>query len=477
MKQKEIVLFGTGCIGERTEKIMRELCISVNCYADNDPTKQGFLNGKKVLSPESLINIDCDVIVANAYFHEIKAQLNSLGFKNNIYNYSIVSQWALEKIIPELSIPNNLEAKVKAEIKEKSVIIDNISTVSWGGAEQWAINVAEGLHSYKGINTCIACNKDQKTRLEDYECEQWFCESANTSYLESIKECASFFLSKIPFTLVSSRIDIAYYAALATRHFFPEQVRIINAQHSSRFGNYNSSTVCDQIDKTIATSSKIYNSLLENYKIPPNKIVMKENALIFDKEDALQSKTYSCGKLPIRIAFAARLEVLQKRTDLLLNLVELLEKHKVNYEINIAGRGSYEEKLRDYIKEKKLGNKIKMLGVFEADKLKEYWKKQDVYLNLSDFEGMSLAMLEAMLYGVVPVVTDVSGVSDVITHGYNGYVSCIQDISDIANNIKSLDENRHLLEVFGSRSKDIILEKCDYRKYIEFMAEEIEKLW
>ncbi len=473
MKQKELVLFGTGCICERTEKIMKEISVSFNYYADNDPKKQGFLNGKKVVPPEALVDIDCDVIVVNAYFYEIKAQLENLGFKNNIYNFSIVSQWAVEKVVDGLMLSDCLNEKTQ----DMSVIIDNIATVSWGGAEQWAINVAEGLHSYRDINTCIICNKEQQKRLDSYECEQWFCESANTSYLEALKECASYFIRKIPFTLVCSRFDIAYYSCLAVRHFYPKQVRIINAQHSSRFGGYNCSATLDQIDKTIATSSEIYSSLLDKYKIPPQRITMKENALLFDKEEALRPRTYNSGKLPIRIAFAARLEILQKRADLLLPLIDLLSKYEVNYELNIAGSGSYEEVLCSYIKEKKLEDKIKMLGVFKADELKEYWKKQDIYLNLSDFEGMSLAMLEAMLYGAVPVVTNVSGVSDVITHGYNGYVSCAQDVEDIAKNIKLLDKNRHLLEVYGLRSKNIIIEKCDYQKYIEFIAKEIQKLW
>lgn len=43
-----------------------------------------------------------------------------------------------------------------------------------------------------------------------------------------------------------------------------------------------------------------------------------------------------------------------------------------------------------------------------------FWKGQDVFVNVSEYEGTSLSMLEAMGYGCVPVVTDVSGAREFI---------------------------------------------------------------
>ena len=58
----------------------------------------------------------------------------------------------------------------------------------------------------------------------------------------------------------------------------------------------------------------------------------------------------------------------------------------------------------------------------------DFLNEQDIYLNFSEYEGTSLTMLEAMASGCVPVVTDVSGVSDFIEDGVNGLVSDIGDL-------------------------------------------------
>ena len=57
-------------------------------------------------------------------------------------------------------------------------------------------------------------------------------------------------------------------------------------------------------------------------------------------------------KEPIHLDFAARLTKFAKRADLLMQLVEELEKRNCNYSLSIAGDGPYFEKLQDFIAEK-----------------------------------------------------------------------------------------------------------------------------
>jgi len=53
--------------------------------------------------------------------------------------------------------------------------------------------------------------------------------------------------------------------------------------------------------------------------------------------------------------------------------------------------------------------------------VQKLWQTADVCVLVSEYEGTSVSMLEAMAAGCVPVVTKVSGTADVIQPGINGF--------------------------------------------------------
>ena len=97
----------------------------------------------------------------------------------------------------------------------------------------------------------------------------------------------------------------------------------------------------------------------------------------------------------------------------------------------------------------------------------DFWKKIDIYLNFSEFEGTSLSMLEAMSYGCVPVASDVSGVKDFIEHGINGYIYNFGDLDMLCQNIFLLEKDRKLMRNMGGLSREIIMAKCEIKKYAD----------
>ena len=95
--------------------------------------------------------------------------------------------------------------------------------------------------------------------------------------------------------------------------------------------------------------------------------------------------------------------------------------------------------------------------------------RSDIYLNISDFEGMSLTMLEAMAYGAFPVVTDVSGVMDVVKDGKNGLIVPIEKWLNCVDKIAALDADRELLTRGSRYNMDSIREKCDADQYVDWL--------
>lgn len=87
-------------------------------------------------------------------------------------------------------------------------------------------------------------------------------------------------------------------------------------------------------------------------------------------------------------------------------------------------------------------DRVHILGWISPTDMAGFWAKQDIYLNVSESEGMSLSMLEAMACGCVPVVTDVSGVDDVIHNGENGFVVPVDRLIEIADKIEAINNDR-----------------------------------
>ena len=175
----------------------------------------------------------------------------------------------------------------------------------------------------------------------------------------------------------------------------------------------------------------------------------------------------------LRSGYAARLVKQAKRVDLLVDLIETLEKFKVEYFFQIAGEGECAAIITDYVEKNRLEHKVQLLGRIPKSEMGEFWKRQDIFVNVSEYEGTSLSMLEAMSYGCVPIVTDVSGTREFIREGENGYVCDVGDIERIAQSILELEGDREKLKCYGDRGRSIIKERCNPRDYIEYWMENL----
>jgi len=76
----------------------------------------------------------------------------------------------------------------------------------------------------------------------------------------------------------------------------------------------------------------------------------------------------------------------------------------------------------------------------------DLWASSDISILFSEFEGMSISMLESMGQGCVPIVTDVSGAKEKITHGQSGFIVTVGDVAAMAQIIADLDANRARVE-------------------------------
>jgi len=103
--------------------------------------------------------------------------------------------------------------------------------------------------------------------------------------------------------------------------------------------------------------------------------------------------------------------------------------------LHVVGEGEYELACRELVK--KLG--LESVVFFEGVILDPFpmLYESDFFIQASDREGLSNSLLEAMACGVVPVVSNVSGSSDILEDGLTGVLINGNEINDVASAIKT----------------------------------------
>jgi len=142
------------------------------------------------------------------------------------------------------------------------------------------------------------------------------------------------------------------------------------------------------------------------------------------------------------------------------------------FKILVAGTGSYEDELRDAIRELGLEDTVLLLG-FRTD-ISELLSVLDCQLNASyGTETSSLAILEGMSLGLPSIVSDYGGNPVLITQGDNGLIFPAQDSQALALCITRLMDDPELLKHMGQRGKEIFFQRYTGQIY----AQNVERVY
>lgn len=112
------------------------------------------------------------------------------------------------------------------------------------------------------------------------------------------------------------------------------------------------------------------------------------------------------------LAWVGRLEEEQKRVSDILPIAIGLKKANVPFRLSIAGHGPESARLSLKIVEMGLGENVFLLGWQNAAQIQKLLAEADVLVQTSNFEGMSVAVMEALASGCRVLSTRVSGVED-----------------------------------------------------------------
>jgi len=192
--------------------------------------------------------------------------------------------------------------------------------------------------------------------------------------------------------------DIVHTHFAKSTEIFYRLNKILNLKHIATKHNPRKGNIFNKIKYVTAVSNDVAKSINhKNVKIIYNGLLPEK---IIHKNES--NKVFT-------ISAIGRLDKI-KGFDILINEVSKIDQ---NFLLNIVGEGEEFNSLSKIIKEKKLNNKVKLIG-FKKD-IPNIISQSDLVVMSSHSEGFSLVMLESLFYGKVFISTKVSGSKDILS--------------------------------------------------------------
>lgn len=413
-----------------------------------------------------------DIPICISIYDELIIQKVRYRLKNE-FEYDLNQEIIYEELMFEvfknkIILPENMDC-----IKEKKVIFDAYLGLGLGGIESWTKCIYVGLQKRKKYNLRLLTGGEEHTMPELLG----FCidvvnrvsQLGIEDSFENLSTLVDYFVKQLPCAVVINRPNVVLMAACIVKIYYPDNIQLIAAVHSGTWSNYRRyAAFKEYVDLYVGVSSDIKKGLLD-FKVEESKI--RTMMCPFLCENQLVRQYTLDESKAIRIGYAGRIETLApfgKRMDLLLMLAEDLKRRGINFVIELAGDGPGRIMMKEAVSKKDLSEQIRFLGVLNNSEIMKFWKSQDICINLSDYEGRSISVIEAMGCGAIPIVSRTSGVGDDIRTGENGYIIPLGSWIEAANYIEYLSKNRELFERMGLLAHDEVYPKSSLDKHIDF---------
>lgn len=267
------------------------------------------------------------------------------------------------------------------------------------------------------------------------------------------------------------RIDLVHahdwlvaFAARATKHAY--RVPLIATIHATEYGrnhglhNDNQRYISDvewwltfEAWRVIVCSSYMRQELKNIFQLPADKLRVVPNGVDlagFDDRPVDWER-----KNQRRVIFYVGRLVREKGVQVLLEAMPKILSYHPDAKVVIAGKGPYEEHLRNRARELGIGHRVHFAGYIDDATRNQLYREATVAVFPSLYEPFGIVALEGMAARTPVVVADTGGLSEIVMHGVDGLKCYTGSANSLADNI---------LTVFGDGPLARRMAENGYRK-------------
>ncbi|MHA1343133.1 MAG: glycosyltransferase family 4 protein [Promethearchaeota archaeon] len=287
--------------------------------------------------------------------------------------------------------------------------------------------------------------------------------------------------------LLFKKIDIVHIHSASRGSFYRKSIfvlissffkkKIIFHIHSGEFADFyyiKSGFIKKFYIKKILNAADIIILVSHQLKKNLEKIIIRKDKLkVLPNPVRLphSSKCYnsSFNKKTITILFIGRLQKSKGIYDLI-EAAEKLIHHEQNIKFILCGNGEIKN-VKKLIQRKRIKQYFIITGgIVNKEK---YFRKADIFVLPSYYEGMPISILEAASYCLPIVATKVGGVSEIIKDGLSGFLIEPGDIEELKSKILKLISSTSLRKKMGI----IAYDKVKNRFNVNIITKQLARIY
>lgn len=221
-------------------------------------------------------------------------------------------------------------------------------------------------------------------------------------------------------------------------------------------------------DRIVTVSPEIQGIIHRRYHLDDSRTFVLRNGILI--EDALQrspdlEKEFPGSRKKLKFIAVGRLVPLKCFDILVRAAAEVVNQGLDGFLLLIAGDGIERSRLEFLIQELRIENYVKLLGL--RHDIMAIMKACDVFVLPSRYEGLSIAMIEAMASGLSIIASDAPGLKDHIKPEQNGLLFPVENHKALAERILRLANDKELRHSLSCGAKRSFEREYDMRENIK----------
>ena len=143
------------------------------------------------------------------------------------------------------------------------------------------------------------------------------------------------------------------------------------------------------------------------------------------------------------------------------------------------GDGPLANSIREKIEHSNIGTQcVQLKGQVTNQELIDYYRTHqvDLFINMSESEGLPVSIMEAISFGIPVVATDVGGTREIVYEGENGWlVSRQSSVDDVIKKLLTISEDNDQMSMMRKKARMIWEEKFNATHNYSSLFQKIEQ--
>ncbi|MBW4481989.1 MAG: glycosyltransferase family 4 protein [Tildeniella torsiva UHER 1998/13D] len=192
---------------------------------------------------------------------------------------------------------------------------------------------------------------------------------------------------------------------------------------------------------------------INNCKLSSDQIIVLNNPVVFPKLIPSRSAAPLSKDSCINFLFMGKINERKGVYDLIHSISMMSTEDKEKTKILFAGSGEIEQ-LKRFADDFDVLDQLQFLGWVNAKVRDRLLAEADVFVLPSYNEGLPMALLEAMSWGLPVITTAVGGIPEIITPDVNGFLLQPGDTAGLSHAMSILINNKDLRSNLGSKARE-----------------------